>query len=101
MTTALKEKTESFIKVSTTAIGRQTAGHSQSRERASSRAVFQSASAAPPLPPPPSSVLVIEPPPPYTAAASGSSVPLGGPKHGHRRNRRRNDVEMRVKNRRN
>uniref|UniRef100_A0A1I8EV72 ADAM10 endopeptidase n=1 Tax=Wuchereria bancrofti TaxID=6293 RepID=A0A1I8EV72_WUCBA len=81
--------------------GRQAAGLSENSERVNSRAAFQPAPSAPPLPPPPTSVLVIEPPPPYTAAIPGSSIALGGPKRGHRRNRRRNDVEIRAKNRRN
>uniref|UniRef100_A0A1I8A7R9 ADAM10 endopeptidase n=1 Tax=Steinernema glaseri TaxID=37863 RepID=A0A1I8A7R9_9BILA len=45
-----------------------------------------------PLPPPPPagtpSVIVVEPPPPYTAHADPASQ-LGGPKRGHRKNRRR------------
>ncbi|KAK6026548.1 Disintegrin, partial [Ostertagia ostertagi] len=37
--------------------------------------------------PPVSTVLVVEPPPPYTAAADPGSA-LGGPRRGHRRNKR-------------
>ncbi|EJW85797.1 hypothetical protein WUBG_03294 [Wuchereria bancrofti] len=89
------------FKVGAGTSGRQAAGLSENSERVNSRAAFQPAPSAPPLPPPPTSVLVIEPPPPYTAAIPGSSIALGGPKRGHRRNRRRNDVEIRAKNRRN
>lgn len=96
-----KKELSFIVKIGATGSGRQAAGHSESGERVSSRAAFRPAPSAPPLPPPPTSVLVIEPPPPYTAAASGSSVALSGPKRGHRRNRRRNDVEMRAKSRRN
>uniref|UniRef100_A0A8R1TWT5 ADAM10 endopeptidase n=2 Tax=Onchocerca TaxID=6281 RepID=A0A8R1TWT5_ONCVO len=93
-----------FIKIcaiGATVSGRQAAGHSENNVRVNNRAACRPAASAPPLPPPPTSVLVIEPPPPYTAAVPGSSLALGGPKRGHRRNRRRNDVEMRAKNRRN
>ncbi|VDK41778.1 unnamed protein product [Anisakis simplex] len=50
--------------------------------------------------PPPASIIVVEPPPPYTASTDPGTA-LGGPKRGHRKNKRRNDVEMKVKNRRN
>ncbi|MCP9261013.1 Disintegrin and metalloproteinase domain-containing protein 10 [Dirofilaria immitis] len=87
--------------IGATISGRQTAGYSESNERVNNRAAFRPAASAPPLPTQPTSVLVIEPPPPYTASVPDSCVALGGPKRGHRRNRRRNDVEMRAKNRRN
>ncbi|KJH49558.1 Disintegrin [Dictyocaulus viviparus] len=62
---------------------------------------------APPLPPvppipaplipsgsavPSSAVLVVEPPPPYTAAADPGSA-LGGPRRGHRRNKRQTSAD--------
>nr|CDJ85980.1 Blood coagulation inhibitor domain containing protein [Haemonchus contortus] len=63
---------------------------SSSRTRASAPPLPQ----APPAPviptgsaPPVSTVLVVEPPPPYTAAADPGSA-LGGPRRGHRRNKR-------------
>ncbi|VDK74668.1 unnamed protein product [Litomosoides sigmodontis] len=90
-----------FIKIC--AVGATTSGRQAARRSggSESRAAFRPAPSAPPLASQATSVLVIEPPPPYTAAVPGSSVALGGPKRGHRRNRRGNDVEMRAKNRRN
>ncbi|VDM58368.1 unnamed protein product [Angiostrongylus costaricensis] len=42
--------------------------------------------------PPPATVLVVEPPPPYTAAADPGSA-LGGPRRGHRRNKRQTSAD--------
>ncbi|PIO73738.1 Disintegrin [Teladorsagia circumcincta] len=43
--------------------------------------------------PPVSTVLVVEPPPPYTAAADPGSA-LGGPRRGHRRNKRQTSSDV-------
>lgn len=79
---------------------RQVAGHSDRELRASDRTALQPLPSAPPLPAPPANVIVVEPPPPYCVAA-GPATGLGGPKRGHRKNRRRNDGETRAKIRRN
>uniref|UniRef100_A0A0N5AAV0 ADAM10 endopeptidase n=1 Tax=Syphacia muris TaxID=451379 RepID=A0A0N5AAV0_9BILA len=47
----------------------------------------------------PTRVVVVEPPPPYTVAADPGTS-LGGPRRGHRKNKRKNEVELRVKSRR-
>lgn len=47
----------------------------------------------------PTNVVVAEPPPPYTTAADPGTS-LGGPRRGHRKNKRRSNVDMRAKNRR-
>ncbi|EPB70992.1 Disintegrin [Ancylostoma ceylanicum] len=49
-------------------------------------------------PPPPAAVLVVEPPPPYTAAADPGSA-LGGPRRGHRRNKRQTSADAAPKSR--
>lgn len=80
-------------------------GHSSSGERAQGGGgiSFHAVASAPPVSlhgVSPTNVIVVEPPPPYSASTDPGSA-LGGPKRGHRKNKRRNDVEMRVKNRRN
>ncbi|CAD6190976.1 unnamed protein product [Caenorhabditis auriculariae] len=59
--------------------------------------------APPPIPlvpagsgPPPAAVIVMEPPPPYTAADPGSA--LGGPRRGHRNNKRQTASDARQPN---
>ncbi|KHJ94571.1 hypothetical protein OESDEN_05495 [Oesophagostomum dentatum] len=49
-------------------------------------------------PPQPAAVLVVEPPPPYTAAADPGSA-LGGPRRGHRRNKRQTSADAAPKSR--
>ncbi|KAJ1346475.1 hypothetical protein KIN20_001265 [Parelaphostrongylus tenuis] len=92
-------------------------GEGSSRTNAASAAVSSSRAAtrpsAPPLPPapaipvplipsgsvpPPAAVLVVEPPPPYTAAADPGSA-LGGPRRGHRRNKRQTSADVAPKSR--
>ncbi|VDN00825.1 unnamed protein product [Thelazia callipaeda] len=87
--------------INASAGARNSAGHSRIEETGNSRSAFRPVASAPPLPPPPTNVLVIKPPPPYSVVVPGSSVALSGPKRGHRKNRRRNDAEVRAKNRRN
>lgn len=82
--------------------GRRQNGHTGNTERVQS-AAFHPVASAPPMPvrsSAPANVIVIDPPPPYSSSADPGSA-LGGPKRGHRKNKRRNEVEMRVKNRRN
>uniref|UniRef100_A0A9J2P2U0 Disintegrin and metalloproteinase domain-containing protein 10 n=1 Tax=Ascaris lumbricoides TaxID=6252 RepID=A0A9J2P2U0_ASCLU len=77
---------------------RHNAHHSANDRPSSIQASFHPIASAPPMPP--TSVIVVEPPPPYTASTDPGAA-LGGPKRGHRKNKRRSDIEMRVKNRRN
>ncbi|KAK5981454.1 Disintegrin and metalloproteinase domain-containing protein 10, partial [Trichostrongylus colubriformis] len=70
---------------------------SSARPRASAPPLPQAPSVAVPVipsgsAPPVSTVLVVEPPPPYTAAADPSSA-LGGPRRGHRRNKRQTNSD--------
>uniref|UniRef100_A0A914ZVI1 ADAM10 endopeptidase n=1 Tax=Parascaris univalens TaxID=6257 RepID=A0A914ZVI1_PARUN len=81
------------------AASRRHNAHHPANDRTSSiQASFHPIASAPPMPP--TSVIVVEPPPPYTASTDPGAA-LGGPKRGHRKNKRRSDIEMRVKNRRN